>query len=63
MMTLEEKRSKVYSFLDSLNQSQIGELMSWAHPRLTWYAGANILHSESQLDEIIAKLEEITRKR
>jgi hypothetical protein len=49
--------------LDSLNEKQIDEFMSWAHPRLTWYADANIPHSEAQLDEIIAGLERITGKR
>jgi hypothetical protein len=57
------KRDRIYSLLESLDQNQISEFMSWAHPRLTWYADANIPYSESQLDEIIAKLEEITGKR
>jgi predicted nucleotidyltransferase len=57
------KRDSIHSLLDSLNEKQIDEFMSWAHPRLTWYADANILHSEAQLDEIIAGLERITGKR
>jgi hypothetical protein len=59
----DEKRSRIYDLLDSLTQPQIAEFMSWAHPRLTWYAEKGIDHSDNQLDEIIAKLEEITRKK
>lgn len=61
-MSREEKRSRIYGLLDSLSQPQIAEFMSWAHPRLTWYAEKGIEHSDSQLDEIISKLEEIKRR-
>jgi hypothetical protein len=62
-MTPEEKRSRVSELLESLKSEEISEFMSWAHPGLTWYADANIQHSETQLDEIISRLEKITRKR
>ena len=58
----QDKRSKIHDLLESLTQPQIAKFMSWAHPRLTWYADANIQHSEPQLDEIIAKLEEMKKK-
>jgi hypothetical protein len=63
MSEREEKKSRIYKLMDSLSDKQAAEFMSWARPRLTWYADANIEHSESQLDEIIAKLEEITEKK
>jgi hypothetical protein len=58
---IEQKRLRVHELLDSLSQKQILEFMSWAHPRLTWYADAGIQHSEVQLDEIISKLEWILK--
>jgi hypothetical protein len=58
----EQKRSRVSELLESLKSEEISEFMSWANPRLTWYAGANIQHSETQLDEMIARLEEITKR-
>jgi hypothetical protein len=61
-MTPEEKRSRVRDLLESLKSEEISEFMSWAHPRLTWYADVNIQHSEAQLDEMIARLEEITKR-
>jgi hypothetical protein len=61
-MTSDEKKSRIYGLLDSLDKEQVSIFMSWAHPRLTWYVEARIEYSESQLDEIIARLEEITKK-
>ncbi len=61
-MSPEQKRSRVSELLESLKSEEISEFMSWANPRLTWYAGANIQHSETQLDEMIARLEEITKR-
>jgi hypothetical protein len=58
----EEKRSRIRDLMESMDGSQAAEFMSWASPRLTWYADAGIQHSETQLDEIIAKLEEIKGK-
>lgn len=58
-----DKKKKIADLMDSLTQTQIAEFMSWAHPRLTWYADANIPHSDPQLDEIIEKLEEILEKK
>jgi hypothetical protein len=62
-VSIDKKRSRIHDLLDSLNQPQIAEFMSWASPRLTWYADKGIEHSEPQLDEIISKLEEITGKK
>ncbi len=62
MSEREEKKSKIHKIMESLSGKQAADFMSWASPRLTWYADANIEHSENQLDEIIAKLEEIKKR-